>query len=122
MTYSNPFMFAIAPDSDYRIRFVSYAAYVERVIVTMSPNQYVFTGTGEGVPMTTSDGLLELKGTTRQGIKVSVLFEFSTDGTNFTPATVAQVWQTATLILVGTEDANDNDNNDTVMTVDLKRL
>jgi len=123
VTYSNPFTFAIAPDSDFKIRFVSNAAFVQRATITMSPTAiYVFSGSGEGVAMATSDGLLELKGASRQGLKVSVYFEFNADGTSFTAAQVVQVWQTSTLILVGTEDGNDNDNNDTVMTVEIRKL
>lgn len=123
MTFPNPFTFPIAADSEHKIRFVSNAAFTQRATISLGPtSKYVFVGSGEGVPMSTSDGLKEVKGSTRQSISASVLFEFSQDGTNFSPTVVAQAWQTAILVLVGTEDANDHDNNDTVMTAEIRKL
>ena len=120
MTFPNPYTTRIPSDTGYTFSFVSNAAYFQRATVSINGQvSAVFTGQGEAVPMTQQGGAASYGGATRQAMNASILFEYSTDGSNYAPSTVAQVWNSASLVLVGTEDSTDNDNNDTVMTLQL---
>jgi hypothetical protein len=120
MSYPNPYVMAIRPDSSYSFSAVSNASYHQRATVSIGgQTAAVFSGQGEGVPMTLPGGQTVYSGATRQARQASVLFEYSTDGVNFEPSVVAMVTNTPTTVIVGTEDSNDGDDNDTVLTLQI---
>lgn len=122
MTFPNPYTARIQGDSNYSFSFVSQAQYFQRATVSVGQVSIVFNGQGEGVAMTQQDGSTSYRGTTKQPMSASVLFEYSQDGATYILSTVAQVWNTSTLVMVGTEDATDDDNNDTEMTLTIAPL
>lgn len=124
MNYPNPFATTIPPDSSYSFTAMANAAYFQRAIISLSGQQAaVFNGRGEGIPMQTAGGSEAYQGSTRGGtIQVSLLFQFSPDGVNYSNAMVAQVLSTPTTLMIGTEDSTDGDNNDTVLTLSIAPL
>lgn len=123
MFYPNPYVTGIPGDSNFSFTAISNAKYYQRAIISLNGRQAaVFNGSGEGVPMTCGSGQTEYSGAVRGQTQVSVLFQFSKDGTNYTDAVVAEVLATPETVMIGTEDANDGDNNDTVLTLSISSL
>lgn len=116
MSDPNPLPFQIPSDSGYTFSAMSNASYLQRVTISIQTQVVaVFTGSGEGVPMTT-DGSPTYGGSTRQQVQGTALFEYSQDGgVTYNKATVT-VTPTSTGFTAGTEDGGDGDNNDTVLT------
>jgi hypothetical protein len=122
---TNPVQIPISGDSSGYITCNSHAAYYQRVTLNFLNNQVIFSGSGEGVPMTTQTGspLYDL-GATRQNYSISALFQFSTSGPNgpFQNAVSVQdpiISQdgNSTFITVTSEDSSDNDNNDSYLII-----
>lgn len=124
---TNPVSIQINGDSNVAIACNSHAAYFQRVTLTWtvlhSTITVVFFGSGEGVPMTTSEGATGYKFTTKQGITISALFEYSPTGSSgpFYLGVVQgpnynQIDGT-TIITTTSEDSNDQDNNDSYLII-----
>jgi hypothetical protein len=122
---TNPVQIPINGDSSGSITCNSHAAYYQRVTLNFLNTQVVFSGTGEGVPMTTQTGApVYALPPTRQGYSISALFQFSTSGPNgpFQNAVsvqnpiISQEGNT-TFISVTSEDSTDNDDNDSYLII-----
>jgi hypothetical protein len=122
---TNPVQIPINGDSSGSITCNSHAAYYQRVTLNFLNTQVVFSGTGEGVPMTTQSGAtVYALPPTRQGYSISALFQFSTSGQNgpFQNAVsvqnpiISQEGNT-TFISVTSEDSTDNDDNDSYLII-----
>jgi hypothetical protein len=122
---TNPVQIPINGDSSGSITCNSHAAYYQRVTLNFLNTQVVFSGTGEGVPMTTQSGATVYPlPPTRQGYSISALFQFSTSGQNgpFQNAVsvqnpiISQEGNT-TFISVTSEDSTDNDDNDSYLII-----
>jgi Fucose-binding lectin II (PA-IIL) len=123
MNFPNPYTTRIPSDSNYNFSFTSNAAYFQRATVSVNGQvSAVFNGSGENVAMTQQGGSTSYGGATRQAMTASILFEYSSNGSDYSQSSVAQAWSTSTLVMVGTEDSTDNDNNDTVMTLSFTSL
>ena len=132
VTTTNPVPIHINGDSSGAIVCNAHAAYFQRVTLTWtvlrSTITVVFSGAGEGTKMTTQDGETAYNIITKQGITINALFEYSTTGPNgpFYRASVNQPIVNAidnlTIISVTSEDANDNDNNDSYLIISYKGL
>ena len=124
MSYPNPYTTTIRGDSNYVFTATSNAMYFQRAIVSLNEQRAaVFDGRGEGVPMTIQDGQqTECTGSVRGTTRVSILFQYSKDGKRYEDAVVAEALTNGTMTMIGTEDSNDGDNNDTVLTLDVSPL
>jgi len=123
MNYPNPYALVIPGDSSFSFTAISNAAYFQRAIISLNGERAaVFNGRGEGIPMTTDNGGKEYQGAVRGNTQVSLLFQFSIDGANFSNAVVAAALSTPATVMIGTEDLNDGDNNDTVLTLNISSL
>jgi len=128
---SNPVSVPIPGDtSEVLITCVAHAAYYQRVTLARGSNILtVFQGTGEGVPMKTTDGQTSYQlGASRQGYQVTATFEFSESGPNG-PFHMAKVSDPITtkngnleLIQVTSEDSTDNDNNDSYLNFEVELI
>ena len=103
---------------------VSNASYFQKVTLTWGSTTAVFTGTGEGQPMTTSDGSQSVQIPPDEAARtISVQFEFSPNGSGgpFSMAVVKDPIVTNkggfNVIEVTSEDSSDNDFNDSYLTV-----
>lgn len=123
---SNPLILNI--DFGGNVTCTSHAAYYQRVTISyqIRGESYstIFSGTGEDVPMTDSDGQTTYELVSyRTGYSISCLFEYSTNGETgpFSKAVVQEpiIVQNGdtTTITVTSEDSTDHDDNDVVMVV-----
>jgi len=127
MSYPNPYPVTLAGRNSFRFSAVANASYFQRVTMSFSGGDddagVVFNGRGEGVAMTTADGKTSylIPQVTTQ-VTCTLLFQYSTDGTKFVNANVVSVSNSGTspdpqTLTIGTEDAQDGDNNDTLLTL-----
>jgi len=125
---TNPANIQIIQSAGGLISCISNAAYYQRVTLSWtilgSTTTVVFSGSGEDVPMKTSNGATSVSlPAARQNFNISALFEFSTAGPNgpFQQAAVKDpvVTQSGsmTLIQVVSEDSTDQDFNDSYLTI-----
>jgi hypothetical protein len=123
MTYPNPYVTTLPPDSTFTFTAMSHASYYQRATVSVNGTTVViFNGNGEGFPMVTPQGETSYEGATRGKLQASILFQFSVDGSDYINAAIAQVSGTASSVTIGTENSNDGDNNDTVLTLTINPL
>ena len=125
---SNPVSVPMNQTQSGQISCQANAAYYQRVTlewnVLHDTNIVIFTGTGEGVPMQTDGGATQYNlAPTRQGYSINAFFEYSPNGPAgpFYEAVVQDPIITpsgnSTKITITSEDSNDNDNNDSVLTI-----
>ena len=126
---TNPASISIGGDSTGTITCMSHAAYYQRVTLTWtilrSSTTVVFTGSGEGVAMKTAQGQTSYElPPTRQGYGITTLFEFSPSGAGgpFQKALALKGPSTSnsggsTTVITSSEDKNDGDYNDSVLTI-----
>ena len=130
---TNPVSIPIKGDSSGLIICNAHAAYYQRVTLTWSilgsQTTVIFSGSGEGAPMKTQNGLTSYDlPPTRQGYAISALFEYSPSGPNgpFNNASVKDPIISSgggsTIITVTSEDSNDQDNNDSYLIITYKSL
>lgn len=121
---SNPIQIPIEANSQGSINCIANAMYYQRVTLVWAGKSIVFEGSGEGQPMQTSDGenvyLLEEE---TDGYVISALFQYSVNGKNG-PFYTAKICAPTilnkgifTIIQVTSEDSQDNDNNDSYLTI-----
>jgi hypothetical protein len=118
---SNPVQIPIPGDSSGSITCNSHAAFYQQVTLQVAGNTVIFSGTGEGVAMTTQDGSTSYPlPPTRQGYSISALFQFSSSGPKgpFQNAvSVQDPINSPPFITVTSEDSTDNDNNDSYLII-----
>ena len=126
---TNPVPIHISGDSNVVITCNSNAAYFQRVTLTWtvlrSQFKVIFSGSGEDKNMTTNEGETIYKFTTKQGITINALFEYSPTGSRgpFSQAVVQNPnyvpIDNPTIISVTSEDSNDQDNNDSYLIISV---
>lgn len=131
---TNPATIPISGDSTGSISCQANAAYYQRVTLTWtilrSTTTVVFTGSGEGVAMKTAQGQTSYElPPTRQGYGITALFEFSPSGAGgpFQKALALRGPTTSnsggsTTVVTSSEDKNDGDYNDSVLTIVFQSL
>lgn len=121
---TNPVSVTIPKDAMVTLTAVANAGWYQRVTLTWPGNTVVFQGSGEGVAMTMPNGqdVMDV-GPAVQPYQISALFEFSSSGPNG-PFSRARVQNPVilskgpfTINQITSEDSNDNDNNDTYLTI-----
>ncbi|KAF9563654.1 hypothetical protein CPC08DRAFT_721442 [Agrocybe pediades] len=123
--FPNPTDFSIPPKATATISCMANAAYLQRATFTFPrPMANVtFEGNGEGYPMTIVGGkptdTVFLPQPTPSPYNLIAYFEYaeSVISPKFLPAQIMSVKTAKNSIVVGTEDAFDGDNDDTVATI-----
>ena len=128
-TTTNPVSISVEASSSLHIFSVAHAAFYQQVILSfnsdMSNPVATFTGSGEGVPMTLSNGDTFITIATRNNTALYAQFNYSASGPGgpFVPAVavcapvVIGQAPSPVMISVTSEDHTDNDDNDTYLTI-----
>jgi hypothetical protein len=121
---SNPANLSIPAGSQGAITCLANAAYYQRVTLSWGSTTVIFSGTGEGIAMTTSTGdQLFLIPPNKDALSISATFEYSTTGKNGTYGKASVNTPIISdkggfhVIEVTSEDSTDNDNNDSYLTI-----
>jgi hypothetical protein len=121
----NPVPITIPRGSQGDINCVANAAHHQRVTLTWPGQTVVFSGTGEGSPMTTGTGQESvLVPADADGFTISATFEYElAPGAGFQKARVQPPIETHngpfTIFQVTSEDGSDDDRNDSYLTISL---
>lgn len=134
MSYQNPVNLIVAAHSSAIVFCNSHASYHQKATLSWTigktTTKVVFSGSGENVAMTTASGdSYCLLPATTDSLTVTATFEYSKDGVNYqlsktgeavsapigTP--VPSYSTSGSFVIQGTEDATDNDYNDTQLII-----
>ena len=124
---TNPYSLTIPAHDVGIISCDAHASYHQKVTISGFPDgsTITFSGSGEGVPMKHDGRTSYSFGPFNDQITLSILFQFSENGTSFTngfirnPPTRIEsgAW---TIINITSEDATDNDDNDSYLHILFK--
>ncbi len=121
---SNPLPVPVPAGAQVHLNCVSNASYFQRVTLSWPNNSAVFAGTGENVPMKLNNGQTTLVfGPAEDDFDLSARFEYSTTGpagpfhlASMSPLSVGRRGPFS-IVWAASEDATDNDHNDSYLTV-----
>lgn len=113
---SNPVALTVSQNHTIYLSCLAHAAYQQKVIASfngdLSNPVAVFTGSGENVLMTTSNGQTVATVPTGANQRLYVLFQFSPGGGFQNAVRVCQPQTAGVVTQVSSEDSIDNDDND----------
>jgi hypothetical protein len=124
-TVSNPVNITVPSDAVFYINGQTNAAWNQRVTIRNGNDVLaVFTGVGEGVPMSQNGENFYQSTTAATPITLNIFFEFQTRGPAWNAAEDCTVNNTQlspflSQYMIGSEDGGGTDYNDSLMTVTI---